>query len=109
MDKLSVYVDFDKTIAPIHGFTEPPKKEVVNALNKLKNRYKIIIYSTRANKLVSYEGAQLELLDYLTRNNIPFDEICESKPLYVAIIDDRSFNPLKESWSSIVDDLLSLP
>lgn len=108
MEKLSVYVDFDKTIAPIHGFSAPPKPEVTGALRLLQEKYKIIIYSTRANRTVSDEGSYLELIDYLIRNGIPFDEICESKPLYVAIIDDRSFNPLKESWSSIVDDLLSL-
>lgn len=108
MDKLSVYIDFDKTIAPIHGFSEPPKREVLEALVMLKEKYKIIIYSTRANVSVSSEAAYLELIDYLGKNNIPYDEISESKPLFVAIIDDRSYNPLKESWDAIVNDIMSL-
>lgn len=108
MDKLAVYVDFDRTIAPIHGFTEPPKQEVVDALNLLRTKYKIIIYSTRANRNITSEAAYLELIDYLTKYNISYDEICESKPLFVAIIDDRSHNPLKESWTNITNELMSL-
>lgn len=108
MDKLSVYVDFDKTIAPIHGFSEPPKQEVVDSLTLLQTKYKIIIYSTRANLSISSEAAYLELTDYLNKHRIPFDEICPSKPLYVAVIDDRSYNPLTDSWASITESLMNL-
>jgi trehalose-6-phosphatase len=106
MDKPAVYIDFDKTIAPSHGFSTPPSPEVVAAINLLQTKYKIIIYSTRANPDITTEVDYLQLLEYLSKNGIKYDQICDSKPLYVAIIDDRSFNPLKESWLSIADQLM---
>lgn len=107
MDKLSIYVDFDKTIAPTYGFSEPPKQEVIDSLSLLQTKYKIIIYSTRANLSITSEATYLELAEYLTKYSIPFDEICLNKPLYMAIIDDRSYNPLKDSWASIVEELMA--
>lgn len=106
MEKVSIYIDFDKTIAPLHGFSQPPAKEVVDSINLLQTKYKIFIYSTRANSAICGSSNYLELLDYLNRYEIKYDGIFENKPLYAAIIDDRSFNPTRDSWEDIVTTLM---
>ena len=107
MEKLPIYIDFDKTITPVYGFTEPPSDMVIESINTLASKYKIIIYSVRANLTSTPEASYLELLEYLGKYNIPYDEIYADKPLFVAIIDDKSFNPLKESWDDITNQIMS--
>lgn len=106
MEKPVLYIDFDKTITPKHGFGEPPVREVKDALITLSKKFTIIIYSTRANSTVCHNSSNLELLEYLNKHNIPYDSVCETKPLFAGIIDDRSFNPHKESWGDILKQLM---
>lgn len=101
MFKPSILIDFDKTISPIHGFEEPPNPEAIELINRFKEKYKIVIYSCRANPDVCTEAEYLCLLEYLNVHNIYYDEIARDKPLFVAIIDDRAFNPLFTDWKII--------
>lgn len=104
--KAAVYIDFDKTISPIHGFTESPSTETINAINILYEKYFIIIFSCRGNLEICDNSDYLRMEKYLKDNNIPYDDISRNKPLYAAIIDDRAFNPDITPWSVITKDLM---
>lgn len=106
MFKPTILIDFDKTISPVHGFYAAPSVEVVNAIRKLHEKYDISIYSTRCNpQLTSVEGIE-HIIDYMRKYEIPYDSICNSKPVFAALIDDRSFNPNHVSWDRIAEELL---
>jgi hypothetical protein len=104
--KPEIYIDFDKTISPIHGFDVPPKPEVKIALDKLATKFKIVIFSCRLNPDICNKSEASAVIEYLNRYEIPFHETYHRKPLYFAIIDDRAFNPLKDSWEDITNQLM---
>lgn len=107
MFKPTILIDFDKTISPVHGFYLPPSEKVVDSIRKLQTKYEISIYSTRCNpELTEVEGVD-QMIEYLKKYDIPFDTLCCQKPVFAALIDDRSFNPNHISWDSIVEELLS--
>lgn len=106
MFKPTILIDFDKTISPVHGFYSAPSPEVVDAIKKLHKKYDISIYSTRCNpELSSVEGAE-QITAYLHEHGVPYDNLCATKPVFAALIDDRSFNPSHVSWDYIVTELL---
>ena len=104
--KQSVFIDFDQTISPIHGFDIPPELKTVNAITALHAKYKIVIYSCRANLEVCDHLDYVKMLRYLDVYNIPYDSVRRDKPLFNYIIDDRSYNPLRTSWDDILKDLV---
>lgn len=106
MQKQKIFIDFDKTISPIHGFDEPPDADTKQAIILLSTKYFISIYSCRANKEICNESDYFQLIEYLKSYNIPYDEIVMDKPLYVAIIDDKAFNPNVTSWEQITNELI---
>lgn len=106
MFRPTILVDFDITISPVHGFYEPPCPDVVTAIKTLSQKYNICIYSTRCNEdLAKTEGLDA-MIQYLKDHEIPFNSICENKPIFCAVIDDRSFNPDRDGWDKIVSDLM---
>ena len=107
MFKPTILIDFDLTISPEVGFAVPPTQEVVAALQMLSTKYKIVIFSGRANPETCLEFERNLMEDYLLRYEIPYDEISTSKPVFVAIIDDRTYNPKRETWDSITSDLMN--
>lgn len=110
MRKPIVLIDFDKTITPIHGFSEPPVAEAVACINRLKDYFKIVIFSCRANVEICNEAELIEMCDYLRKYEIHYDDILFDKPLFAGLIDDRTFNPNHISWKEIGDSLIaSLP
>lgn len=104
--KVAVYIDFDKTISPIHGFSVPPLPETVSAIQTLYTKYLIYIYSCRANLAICDQNDYNEMQKYLNNYAIPYDNICRNKPLYAALIDDRSYNPEVTSWEDITTGLM---
>lgn len=106
MFRPTILVDFDETITPVYGYSKPPSESVLISLRQLKEKYKIVIYSTRANKNVFSPTEYLSLEDYLIKYDIPYDEICTRKPVFFALIDDRCFNPKIQSWDEITKTLL---
>lgn len=104
MFKPTLLIDFDGTITKNRGFGSEPDAMAVDAINKLKEFYKIIIFSCRANK--EYDDEQIELEDYLKRYNIHYDEICQNKPAFFMLIDDRSMNPKIVNWDEIIKKLV---
>lgn len=103
---LTLLIDFDKTISPIHGFHLPPDPIVVESIKKLYEKYNITIYSCRSNLKICDEVDHMEMIKYLNTYNIPYDDISRDKPLYVALIDDRTYNPNHISWDEITNILL---
>lgn len=107
MFKPTILIDFDLTISPEVGFNAPPTVEVIDAIRLLQTKYHIVIFSGRANPETSQVFERTLLEEYLMRYDIAFDEIYSSKPVFMALIDDSSYNPKKESWGAIVEDLMN--
>jgi hypothetical protein len=105
---VSVFIDFDGTITPVHGFSEEPSEEVVRAINELYDSgfYEIVIYSCRANIEICDHSDVEKMEEYLKRNGIKYHRVQEGKPLYNYIIDDRAFNPNTTPWEKICDTIL---
>lgn len=106
MFKPTILIDFDETITESRGFNDPPNQAAVNAINELKEKFKIVIFSCRANKNIRPALEELSLRDYLFRYKIHFDEISNHKPVFFAMIDDRCYNPTLRSWEEITKRLL---
>ena len=92
--RLTVAVDFDGVIADYDGWdgvTNPgtPRIDVISALRRLRSEgWKIIIYTSRSG---------VDLIEYLIKNEIPFDEINANsdyetmgKPVATVYWDDRA-------------------
>lgn len=108
MQKTSrIMIDFDKTISPTYGFNIAPDTNVIECIKRLHEKYIITIYSCRSNLEICDETEHLEMIRYLEKYNIPYDEINRGKPLYVALIDDRSFNPVHTNWLDITNFLIN--
>ena len=105
--KPELFLDFDKTISPVHGFHAAPSEKVVNSIKKLSEKYKIVIFSCRANPDICSKPEAIAMVEYLNRYNIVYDEIYYRKPLYAVLIDDRAYNPTQMSWDDITNELLS--
>lgn len=107
MFRPTLLIDFDETITAGRGYECAPNPDAVNALNKLKNNFKLVLYSCRANRDI-HGLDEIELLkEYMAKYSIPYDEIHTRKPTFFALIDDRSINPKEIPWDSIVTKLLS--
>lgn len=106
MFKPTLLVDFDETITKNRGLDSPPNVQAVNALKKLKDYYRIVIFSCRANCDIFTPTELKELEKYLSANEIPYDEINTRKPIFFALVDDRSMNPSELSWDEIADRLI---
>lgn len=105
--KPTLMIDFDETITKKRGYAFAPDECAVEAINKLKAKYNIIIYSCRANRDIYGVAEYVLLTEYLERYNVYYDEIHERKPAFFAIIDDRSMNPKTEGWDVVTDELLA--
>lgn len=107
MFKPTLLIDFDGTITKERGFNSAPDERAVAALNILKEKYRLVIYSCRANwDVCSREESEL-LKKYLMEHEIPYDEIHTRKPAFFALIDDRCINPTEMPWDSIIERLLN--
>jgi hypothetical protein len=102
-------IDFDGTISPTHGFTVAPTFEVVSAIKKLFEFYRVGIYSCRFNMEICDRIDGDKVIQYLKRYDIPYDFIQYGKPLFAALIDDRAYNPDHIGWETIVEQLIPDP
>lgn len=95
------FIDFDGTICPNSG--NPPQKECIEVLTKLKIRNNtILIYSCRSNPncVEDYIRSTSEMETYLKQYNVPYDGIVPNKPYFNYIIDDRCVGiPLTKDYS----------
>lgn len=110
-----IYIDFDK---PVHNYSkgygdgeiyDPPTDYAREAINILRKRYRIVIFTARictqfAREVgKTQEELKIEVANWLHSNNIYFDEItCEKGPA-VAYIDDLAIH--FDNWK---DTLIAL-
>ena len=99
----SVYIDFDGTITPVHGFSEDPKPEVINTINEWydSGEIEVVIYSCRANPEVCDPDDVQKMVKYLRQNGIRYHRIEPNKPHFRWLVDDRALNPNLTSWQDI--------
>ena len=110
-DKKSICIDFDGVIHQYDTWNNgnlnpnaiPGSKK---AIDLLKNKYKIIIFTTRASKTYNQEPSSDELIEKMTKwlkdRDIYFDEITSDKKGAVAYIDDRAIR-FENNWKPILD------
>jgi hypothetical protein len=106
---MNYFIDFDSTICPDGWTLNPPSKDCLDVLYRIKEcNNNIFIYSCRANeKCVEVKEICInDMVAYLKRYNIPYDGIIHDKPYWNYFIDDRNIGtPLDSSgnvdWAKI--------
>lgn len=109
-------VDFDGVI---HGYSDgwhrgviydAPVKGAAEGLKELKQMgYRIIIFSTRTNKMYRKNGEPEQLPqmeEYMKKHGLIYDELWSGpgKPMAQVYIDDRAV-PFRGNWRQTVDDV----
>ncbi len=109
-DIKSICIDFDGVIHPYKkwngGKLNPdPISGTREAINYLKNKYKIIIFTTRASERYNQTPSRGELVknvkDWLKSNDIYFDDVTADKIGAVAYIDDKAIR-FEDNWNQIL-------
>lgn len=98
--KRTVCVDFDGVIhSYVSGWMgegnipDPPIHRVDEAIAKLREDYRVVIYSARCRSSVGRDA----IAAWLEKHGIEVDEICEHKPPAFVYIDDRAI-PFTGNW-----------
>lgn len=83
------FIDFDNTICSSNG---EPLPGCIETIRKLKETNTIVIYSCRSNDTCVENPlvATQEMVNFLTKHEIPYDKIKWGKPFFNYIIDDRA-------------------
>lgn len=105
MRKGTICIDFDGTIYSYEsGWLGPdvlpdaPLKGAKEAIDELKKKYNIAIFSVRANDEKGMQGIK----DWMSKHNIYFDTVIGNKPNGFVFIDDRSIE-FNNNWNEMVD------
>jgi len=99
-NKKSICIDFDKTI---HKYSkgwddgsiyDEPIPGIKNFIDSLKNKYKIVIFSTRVapSNNSDFKEQKNAMIKWLNKYKIHFDEITSEKIPAIAYVDDRGIN-----------------
>jgi len=119
MSKKRICIDLDGVINNLKNSEQDysevaPVKGAVDKIQKLKeNGHYIIIFTARHMKTCDgnidlvIEKIGSKTIDWLSKNNIPYDEIHFGKPWADIYIDDNGFR--FKSWDLINDDGSNLP
>lgn len=115
MSKQTIAIDFDGTICDwAFPHCGAPKAGVKEAIDKLKDKYEIVISSCRTCAYFKDHPDTptivQSMIDYLKEHQIYYDRIDmgnEGKVLAIAYIDDRAV-PFKNNWREIAESLMSL-
>jgi phosphoserine phosphatase len=115
-------IDFDGTLTP-HVWPKPPGEPypgAAEAMRELKRRgYYLVIFTSRwwRGWVPPYSwGQQHEVVDWLLKYDVPYDEITNEKRPCLAILDDLAYTPLtthpaiwEYGWPNVPDriDLLA--
>jgi capsule biosynthesis phosphatase len=109
-------IDIDNTICRTKGSNyskSVPKKHIIKSINLLKKKgHYIKIYTARYMNRSNQDAENVNAKYYkktfsqLVSWNVRFDELIMGKPSSDFIIDDRSFNPLKENFSKFSKNFL---
>jgi len=118
VDKPRIMIDFDGVIHQWNSedsFNPEPQNPIIEgvkeAIEILKNKYEIVIFTTRVslgqhdNNLQEVENSKKYVSKYLFENEIYFDLITGDKLAAAAYIDDRAFR--FQNWSKTLANLKS--
>lgn len=104
--KPNLIIDFDGTIQTyVSGWQgpknipDPPTKHVKEALDILKNSFRIVIFSVRAE---TEEGAQ-GIREYMEKHNLHYDTVQVKKPIGL-IIDDNCLH-FEGDWAKTLKQI----
>ncbi len=88
-----IFVDFDGTICPNKNGDSypPPDPKCLETLKLLQDTgHKIVLYSVRSNLgETNKPDGHNEMLEYLDKYKVPFDDVDGSKPHFRMVIDDK--------------------
>ena len=109
-------IDIDNTIYNTVGSTytkSKPKKKMIKLINLLKTKgHYIKIYTARymnrSNQNVKLVNTKYfkKTFNQLVSWGINFDELIMGKPSSDYIVDDRSFNPIKNNFENFIKKFL---
>ena len=90
--KHTVCVDLDGVLAQYSGWRGEevigdPVPGAVDFMARLRERYKVVVHTTRANT----EAGLAATIAWLQKWGVAFDEV-EGKPIAIAYVDDRAVN-----------------
>lgn len=77
---------------PIHGTRE--------AVARLREQYRVVIYSARCRTPEGRRAVEL----WLSKHEIQVDEVCEYKPPALVYVDDRAI-AFRGNWEQTIDDI----
>lgn len=119
MAKPTIAIDFDGVI---HAYSkgwqdgtiyDPPIKGVREAMESLRKKFWVMVFSTRATPRlvngVDQKGQADEIREYLTRHKIPCDQVYTGygKPLCKLLVDDNVYR-FEGNWDEALNDIEEL-
>lgn len=104
MEKQTVIVDFDGVV---HSYAsgwkgaavipDPPSPGTREALAALRERYRVVIVSSRCHQ----EGGPQAIREWLALHGIEVDDVTPHKPPHVVVIDDRALR-FDGDWQAVL-------
>lgn len=108
MRKPTICLDFDGVIhSYVSGWKgvdvipDKPCKNCKEMIKKLREDYKVVVFSSRCNCIEGVKAIHV----YLTKYNIIVDEICKDKPPAMVYIDDRGI--CFKGWNNELLELIN--
>ena len=105
--KRTICLDFDGVIHSYRSgwcgaeiIPDPPIHGTKEAIARLRQQYRVVILSSRCH---TEEGRQA-VQEWLRRNNIEVDEVCEHKPPAHVYVDDRAVR-FKGDWDDVMSEI----
>ena len=106
--KPTICLDFDGVI---HSYTtpwngdqgfipDPPIPGVKEAIEELRNRYRVVIYSVRGHYPEGFSAME----EWLEKYGIEVDDIAKAKPIAVAYLDDRGLK-FNGDWKTAIEEI----
>jgi len=102
--KSTIALDFDGVVHPyktpwqgIDKIPDPPTEATKVAIGMLREKHKVIIFSTRC---ASAKGIQA-ISKYLKEHGIEVDGVSREKPKAVLIVDDRAYR-FDGNWTALL-------
>lgn len=114
-NRKNVLIDFDGVIHKYSkGFYDgtiydPPTEGAKEAIDKLKNKYRIVIFSARLSPTTNkdVEDQKKNMINWLSKYNIYYDQLSYEKIPAVAYIDDLAIH-FTGDWDDILNKVEDL-
>ncbi|MBY0526931.1 MAG: hypothetical protein K2R98_26290 [Gemmataceae bacterium] len=79
---------------------DPPIHGTRDAVVRLRQQYRVVVYSSRCSTLEGRRAIEL----WLRKHDIQVDEVCEHKPPALVYVDDRAI-PFRGDWEQVVAEI----